>query len=159
MKVAKNLLIDGLYHLSRLFLGALFLFSSLSKIAAFDGFKTEVASYHIVNYHVVSEFALLVVVAELLFALLLIINMYVKEASAGIVALLILFTAAIMYAVLTHQPVGNCGCFGNALKESLSWTAALRDILFMIPAFFVLFITTKNRSFRNFLTTLKPNNT
>lgn len=97
----------------RLFLGFIFLYAAITKIAEPDAFAISIKNYKLIPEVLTNLFAVVLPWVELSSALLLIFGISVRENSAIISALLIIFIAAIFISVLRGLDI-ECGCFGTA---------------------------------------------
>ena len=98
--------------LIRLFLGFIFLFAAVFKIADVDTFAQSINNYKLLPDILNNLTAIILPWIELSAAFLLIFGVSVKENSAIISALLIIFIAAIFISLLRGLDI-ECGCFGT----------------------------------------------
>ena len=116
----------------RLYLGALFIYASMSKITYTAEFAENIASYQILPYWGVNLFAITMPWAELICGTLLVFGVRSKAAVLMIAGMLVMFTAAIFLSLVRGIPIG-CGCF-HSLEEPMTWTTLLRDLVWLAIA-------------------------
>ncbi len=110
----------------RLTLGITFAASGVAKVVSFRGFRVAVAEFHLLPARLVGLFAGLIVLAELAAAVLLVSGMAVELGLAVAVALLLIFTFAVVRVLQRGQTVA-CRCFGQLSAGPLSWTTVARN--------------------------------
>jgi len=96
----------------RLVLGFIFLFAAVFKIADANTFAQSINNYKLLPDILINLTAIILPWIELSASLLLIFGVSVKEHSAIISTLLIIFIAAIFISVLRGLDI-ECGCFGT----------------------------------------------
>lgn len=110
----KNLLQNPIFILViRLFLGALFIFASLDKIADPQSFARSIDNYHIIPFGLENSVAVILPWLELLIGLGLVVGCMVDGAAIISMSLLVIFIVAISSAILRGYNI-DCGC---GLKE------------------------------------------
>lgn len=117
----------------RMYLGGVFLWSSVAKLASLWEFEQTVSVYGILPPALVGAFATVVAHAELALALCLILGLGLKTAARGSQLLLSVFIVAVVVNLARGRSI-PCGCFGSA--ESISWRTVARDTgwLFLLQA-------------------------
>jgi uncharacterized membrane protein YphA (DoxX/SURF4 family) len=113
----------------RLYVGAVFVAASTYKIIYPAEFAETLASYQVAPHWSVPLLALAMPWTELVCGLMLMLGLRTKAAAAVIGALLVLFCAVILAALLRDIPIG-CGCF-SSLEEPLGWGTLARDLLWL----------------------------
>lgn len=108
--------------------------SAALKLADFEEFHAAVANYRIVPERFAGAFAVLVPVAEAAGAAGILIPPAHRAAAAILLILLIVFTAAIVINLMRGRLNVDCGCFGPALRQPLSWWLPARNVLLMALA-------------------------
>ncbi len=132
----------------RIILGLLFLLSGIGKLIndadaryLVELLATEV--YWVIEY--ASAIVLITSILELIFAVLLLWNKFVKSALAGIMVMLIGFSTVLSHFYFQGMSVESCGCFGAfGFSSGLEFTL-IRNIVLMILAItaFILIAKTK----------------
>jgi uncharacterized membrane protein YphA (DoxX/SURF4 family) len=123
---------------ARLFLGAVFIFASIDKIAAPEPFAIAVEAYKILPYPLINLFALVVPWLELLCGIFLIAGYNIRGSAIVASALLTGFTAAILSAMARSLNI-DCGCFGEAYQAPVGWARVLEDLgLLLLGAYLYL---------------------
>lgn len=121
----------------RIMLGGIFIFAAVTKIPDLYHFQLTVASYHILPLWLVPAFANTLPFVELALGLLLVLGLFTKPATWGIMFLLVVFIIA-TGIVLFRGTTAVCGCFG-AEGESSGWQTIARDgILLLLGAHILL---------------------
>lgn len=118
-----------------LFVGAVFLFSSVAKLGNVGGFSELIIKYGFPNLSILSP---VIVLVEVLCGLFLVLGIYPKETSLITAGLLVVFTAAFTYAYIFND-VQDCGCFGSIGSSLPVWVTYLRNVLLiamLLLAFF-----------------------
>src|SRR5262245_55218256 len=105
-------------HLCRLGLAFVFLYAGLLKALNPEGFAKEVAQYGIVTGAMVRPFAFLLIPVEVAAGSALLINFRPVWTFSVALALMLMFIAAIGYAIATDQPLTDCGCFGSNVPRT-----------------------------------------
>jgi uncharacterized membrane protein YphA (DoxX/SURF4 family) len=131
--------VPGLALLSRLYLGGLFVYASLHKIAHPGAFAIDVATYQLLPLWSVNGFALTVPWIELLVGLCLVLGLRVRAAALVTSLLLVSFMVALGYALSRGLNL-SCGCFASegAKHDPISKLTLLRDAGWLLLGLFIL---------------------
>jgi uncharacterized membrane protein YphA (DoxX/SURF4 family) len=113
----------------RLYLSGVFIYASLHKINFPAEFADNIAGYVIVPYWLVNPLAVFMPWLELVCGLFLLAGVRVRAASLLIGGMLIMFTLAVIVALVQDTPIG-CGCF-QSVGEAISWWTVLRDLVWL----------------------------
>ena len=135
-----------LYTISRLGVGALFVFSGLVKLndpigtaikmeEYFDVFSTDFASFFAYLEPYALVVALFVIILEVVLGIALLINYQMKLMSWVLLLLMVFFTFLTGYSAILNK-VTDCGCFGDFIKLT-PWQSFNKDLILMV---FVLII-------------------
>ena len=116
----------------RLYLSGVFIYASLHKINFPAEFADNIAGYLIVPYWLVNPLAVFMPWLELVCGLFLLAGVRVRAASLLIGGMLIMFTLAVIVALVQDTPIG-CGCF-QSVGEAISWWTVLRDLVWLSMA-------------------------
>jgi hypothetical protein len=110
-----------------LVLAAIFMASAAMKFAALDEFRGALESYRAVPaiFEPILTFA--IPIAELCAALGLIFTASRTASAIALVALLGIFSTAITTNLLRGRVYIDCGCFGPALRQQISWWLVARN--------------------------------
>lgn len=100
-------------HIARLVLGVVFLWAGALKAPDPMGFARDIAQYGIVTGSAATVFAFLLIPVEVALGCALLLNFRSRLGLAIASALMVMFIAAISYALATGQPLEDCGCFGS----------------------------------------------
>jgi len=96
----------------RLFLGFVFIYAAVTKISEPEGFSQAIYNYKLLPLFLVNILAIILPWIELITGVLLIFGISVKENSAILNGLLIIFIIAIVISLFRGLDI-NCGCFGT----------------------------------------------
>lgn len=121
----------------RLYLAGIFIYASLHKINFPAEFADNIAGYLIVPYWLINPLALFMPWLELVSGLFLLAGVRVRAASLLIGGMLVMFTVAVIVALIQETPIG-CGCF-QSVGEAISWWTVLRDLAWLAMAVHIYF--------------------
>ena len=113
---------------ARFFLGALFLWASVTKVPDMAAFAESVANYRIVPPSLVPVVAATVVGVEIAAGVALIFNVWARAAALLLAALLAVFTVGLASALARGIDLA-CGCFGGT--DAATWWTVLRDVVLL----------------------------
>lgn len=113
----------------RLYLSGVFIYASLHKINFPAEFADNIAGYLIVPYWLINPLAVFMPWLELVCGLFLLAGVRVRAATLLIAGMLIMFTLAVIVALVQDTPIG-CGCF-QSVGEAISWWTVLRDLAWL----------------------------
>ncbi|MBF0227264.1 MAG: DoxX family membrane protein [Desulfobacterales bacterium] len=129
----------------RLFLAGVFIYASIDKIIHPTAFSKAVFNYQILPDVLINFTAITLPWVELVLGILLIFNIWMPGTIFISTGLLMIFITAIIFNLARGLDI-NCGCFSTSADDPMSALTMLRDFSFIIPAFFLLFITFKSKS-------------
>jgi len=136
-----------LVAISRLLVGALFIFSGFIKLNDPIGFSYKLQEYFsadVLNLPFLEPYALmisiLVVVFEVVLGVFLLIGYKPKFTMWSLLGMIIFFTFLTFYAAY-FEKVKDCGCFGDFLKLS-PWQSFWKDV-FLLVLIIISFIGVK----------------
>jgi uncharacterized membrane protein YphA (DoxX/SURF4 family) len=136
------------FHISRLLLGAVFIYASIHKIIDPKGFALAVYNYQILHDELINLAALTLPWLELLVGLCLVAGIWLPGSTAISSGLFALFVFALSYNQMRGLDI-SCGCFSTDATEGPAdlWTV-LSDILFLALSLYVtvyvFFLKTRN---------------
>jgi uncharacterized membrane protein YphA (DoxX/SURF4 family) len=129
-----------IYHLIRVLLCIIFLWSGISKLMAPKEFSVIIESYGLVPEAWILPLAIFLPLLEMIFGLGLLLD--IKGSLAGITGLLMLFVVILGYGILLGLDV-DCGCFGPQDLESQAFhslrPALYRDFAMIAGVIFLYF--------------------
>lgn len=134
---------DYLTMFFRVFIGGLFIYSSLDKIAHPEQFARIVFNYHLVPSMLINLFALAFPLAEFLGGVFLIVGFCYTGTRNYFGLLMIVFIFAIGINILRGVDL-ECGCFtvsSKAKKAGIS--LILRDLALFIPGILLFFSSSR----------------
>ena len=126
--------------LSRLILGAVFIYASLDKIMNPDDFAKAIGNYHVLPFGLENLLALVLPWVELLTGLCLIIGVMVDGATVLIILMNIVFIFAISQALARGISI-ECGCFSVSSEggDNIGLQTIIRDIGYLLLAYVVYY--------------------
>ena len=124
--------------LARLYLGVVFVYACLHKIADPGAFAIDVATYQLVPLPLVNLLALVLPWVELLGGVLIIIGFRVRAAALLLAAMMVVFMVALGWALAKGLDM-SCGCFASSGQaDPISYRTMLRDSGWLLLALYVL---------------------
>lgn len=126
--------------ISRLILGAVFIYASLDKIMNPDDFAKAIGNYHVLPFGLENLLALVLPWVELLTGLCLIIGAMVDGATVLIILMNIVFIFAISQALARGISI-ECGCFSVSSEggDNIGLQTIIRDIGYLLLAYVVYY--------------------
>jgi hypothetical protein len=112
----------------------IFAASAALKLADLEQFRGALVNYRILPEPIAIAIAPIVPVAELAAAVAIALPQTRALGTALTVALLIAFTAAIAANLIRGRRHVDCGCFGAALRQELSWWLVARNAALAVVA-------------------------
>ena len=126
-----------LVHISRIFVGVLFIISGFIKLNDPLGFSYKLQEYFgsdVLNLEFLIPYALgisvLVVVFEVVLGVFLLIGYKPKFTIWSLLAMIVFFTFLTFYSAYFDK-VKDCGCFGDALKLT-PWESFTKDVVLLV---------------------------
>ncbi|APY09100.1 DoxX family protein [Winogradskyella sp. J14-2] len=124
-------------HISRIFVGVLFIISGFIKLNDPLGFSYKLQEYFgadVLNMEFMIPYALLlsvfVVVFEVVLGVFLLIGYKPKFTVYSLLAMIVFFTFLTFYSAYFDK-VKDCGCFGDALKLT-PWESFTKDVILLV---------------------------
>ncbi len=96
----------------RIFLGFIFIFAALTKVADPVGFSQSIYNYKLMPDFLINFLAIAIPWIELVAGILLVFGISVKENSAILSGLLVVFIIAVAISLARGLDI-DCGCFGT----------------------------------------------
>jgi putative oxidoreductase len=121
---------------SRLGLGALFVFAGAAKAYDPGELADEVQKYNLLPWIPAVLLALYLPWLEILAGLLLVLNKFERGALLVIGLLLLIFTVALASAMVRGLNI-DCGCFGKALTSTGTIIPLVRNLLLLVLVGFI----------------------
>ena len=130
-RIMKTSFKNLLYWMSRLILGAIFIYAGIQKIRSPLQFADNIASYQILPPILVSVLAIGLPPFEIICGLLVLAGFYIRVGALALVIMLSIFSGAVLYATIKGLTI-SCGCFGDASwLESSPFISLGRDVLLL----------------------------
>jgi uncharacterized membrane protein YphA (DoxX/SURF4 family) len=137
----KDLKSPTLTTILRLFLGLLFIYASIPKIADPAYFATAIQNYQMVPDSLINMFAIILPWMELICGLLLLSGYWIRAAAVLVGFLNLVFIIALTSAVLRGLDI-DCGCYGG--ESSANWSRIIEDLfLLLFSVYIILFPESK----------------
>ncbi len=127
-----------LVWIAQAFIGFIFIYAAIEKIADPAGFGDSIANYKLVPRFAIHFFAIAVPWVELIVGILLIFNFYVKENAVIFSTLIAAFTIMIFISVLRGLDI-DCGCFGTSDGQVVGVIKIIENIGLLLLGIYVFF--------------------
>ena len=122
---------------ARIILGFIFVFAAVSKAAEPESFAQAISNYKLLPDFVINISAIVLPWIELSAGLLLLFGISVKENSAILSGLLIIFIAAIFISLLRGLDI-DCGCYGTVDGSKVGLIKILENVGLLILGLILL---------------------
>lgn len=117
----------------RVFLGLVFLTSSLPKLAAPADFRRALRNYQLLPLRLVRPVATWLPRAELALALALLVGIETSLMATLAAAALLVFSGAVAINLARGRKI-ECGCFSGSSPREITWRLVLQDVVLAGPA-------------------------
>ena len=126
---------------ARLYLGGVFVFACLHKIAHPGGFATDIATYGVLPSALVNLLAIALPWIELGTGALLILGFRARAAAFCVAGMMAMFTAALILALARGLDI-SCGCFAaqGIQDDPISILTVFRDLGWLALSLYVVFL-------------------
>jgi uncharacterized membrane protein YphA (DoxX/SURF4 family) len=121
----------------RVVLGFVFVYAAVTKISDPEGFSQAIYNYKLLPLFLVNIFAIILPWIELSTGVLLIFGISVKENSAIISGLLVVFILAVLISLFRSLDI-NCGCFGTLNGSKVGLRKILENIGLLVLGFILI---------------------
>jgi|SRR4030066_500297 uncharacterized membrane protein YphA (DoxX/SURF4 family) len=111
----------------RLFLGFIFIFAAITKVSDPDGFSQSIYNYKLMPDFLINFLAIAFPWIELIAGILLVFGISIKENSAILSGLLVVFIIAIGISMARGLNI-DCGCFGTVGGTKIGIQKILENI-------------------------------
>jgi uncharacterized membrane protein YphA (DoxX/SURF4 family) len=123
---------------ARMYLGWVFVYACLHKIAHPHAFALDIATYDILPLAVINLMAITLPWVELFAGAMLIVGFRVRGASLAVAGMMVMFLLAIIIALAKGLDL-SCGCFASQTtkEDPISYLTVLRDAGWFFLAVYV----------------------
>lgn len=115
----------------RIFFGFIFIFAAVTKIADPAGFSQSIFNYRLIPDFLINFLAIAIPWIELVAGILLVFGISVKENSAILSGLLVIFILAITISLFRGLNI-DCGCFGTVEGSQVGLLKILENVGLLI---------------------------
>ena len=130
---------QGFFLAARLILGGVFVLASIDKILHPAAFAEAVYNYQILPDYLINLTALVLPWIEFVLGVILIVGIWMPGVVLLSNLLLLTFMGALVFNLSRGLDI-HCGCFLTETSEDpISFWTIMRDGVFLIPAFYLLF--------------------
>jgi len=124
--------------------GALFIVSAATKIYPMEPFEYQFVDIGIANWQTAPYIARFFIGLEFFLGILLIFNILLRKFTLKFaIGLLVMFCIYLVYRIILDGNVGNCGCFGEAIKMS-PLEGILKNILLIVACIVTYILADKD---------------
>ena len=123
---------------ARLYLGWVFIYACLHKLAHPGVFALDIATYEMLPLPLINLMAIILPYVELVAGVMLVVGVRVKAAALLVAGMMVIFLIAVSYAL--HQGLDtSCGCFASQAMEDdpIDVNTVLRDVGWLALAIYV----------------------
>ncbi len=117
--------------LLRLFVGGVFIYASIDKIAHPGQFAHAIENYRILPWFLINIFAIILPWIELVSGVLLIAGVWLNGSAITISALLLIFIIAITAGLLRGLDI-SCGCFNTTGGQKIGLSLIIKDVVLLL---------------------------
>lgn len=126
--------------LARLYLGSVFIFASIHKIAYPDAFAMDVATYNILPLSLINIMAICLPWIEIIAGFCMVAGVKSKGAAWLIIGMMVMFIVALLIALHNGLDM-SCGCFASSSiqeGDEISHMTILRDAGWLFLGVYIL---------------------
>ena len=125
-------------------IGSLFIVSAATKIYPMEPFEYQFVDIGLATWKTAPYIARFFIGIEFFLGMLLVFNLFLRKFTIKFaIALLIAFCVYLVYRIILDGNVGNCGCFGEAIKMS-PLEGIIKNVVLIISCIALYFITEKD---------------
>ncbi len=135
MKAIRN---KYIVWVAQAFIGFIFIYAGIEKIADPAGFSNSIANYKLLPNFAINFFAVTIPWIELVVGILLIFDFYVKENAIIFSSLILIFTLMVFISILRGLNI-DCGCFGTSDGQTVGIVKILENLGLLILGIYVYF--------------------
>ncbi|MFZ1290100.1 MAG: MauE/DoxX family redox-associated membrane protein [Melioribacteraceae bacterium] len=131
--MTKEKIINYLIALTRIYLALYFILSGLAKINNLEIFTYSIENYRLFPIEFINILAITIPWIEVISGTLLLLGIFIKENALIIASLLMVFTFAVISAVLRNLDI-DCGCQGTLDGQKVGMLKIIENISLFIVA-------------------------
>jgi len=123
----------------RWYLGYVFIYACLHKIAHPGSFAVDIATYSILPLGLINPMALTLPWVELGAGVMLVLGFRARAAALMVCGMMVMFIAAVAIALYNGLDL-SCGCFASQAaqdEDPISYLTVLRDLAWLMPAIYL----------------------
>lgn len=120
---------------ARIFLGCVFIYASLDKIANPEAFAGVIKNYQVLPVQLINPLAIFLPWTELFVGLLMVVNKWARACLLIYSFLLVIFVIALSQALIRGLDI-SCGCFSvQSSSKSEIWLRIIEDLILLFISF------------------------
>jgi len=131
--MTKEKIINYLIAFTRIYLALYFILSGLAKINNLEIFAYSIENYKLFPIEIINILAITIPWIEIISGALLLLGIFIKENALIIASLLLVFTFAVISAVLRNLDI-DCGCQGTLDGQKVGMLKIIENISLFIVA-------------------------
>ncbi len=125
------------YHILRILIGIVFIFSGVAKLFPIEPFETTFVELGLSNWMLAPFVARLIIAFEIFLGLSIVFSLWLRNKIYYIAqTTLFLFTGYLVYLLITQGNDIDCGCFGSLINLT-PWESIAKNIAMIIALYFI----------------------
>ena len=132
--MTRSQFINYLIAITRIYLALVLILSGLDKINNLSIFADSIANYKILPVQFINIIAIIIPWLEVMVGGFLLLGIYIKENSIISFSLLLIFTLAVLSAVMRNLDI-DCGCQGTFNGQKVGMLKILENALLLLFAY------------------------
>ena len=134
----------GIVFYSRIFLGIVFILSSMGKITDVKGFSVLVADYNLLPSFFVLPFSYILAWTEFFSGVFLLLGYGIPYLGIVVSGMMMMFITVVIITLVRGADI-DCGCFDIPLfgSNKIGYHTLIRNIIFLLMSFSLIFLYKK----------------